>query len=144
MYQVICREGIDDFEDEKKLRTEIFMEEQGFEQEFDEIDPIALHVVIYDASTPIATGRTYHLDDDPQGLYHMGRICVRKDYRGKQIGALVMRELERVCRDHGGKRATLSAQVQASGFYRTFGYQEQGEIYLDEGCPHIQMVKPLP
>ena len=143
MYQIICRQGLEDFTDAKNLRTEVFMREQGFQQEFDEIDSIALHLVVYNAGIPIATGRAYHLPEDTEGLYHIGRICVCKDYRGKRIGALVVGELERISKEHAAKQVTLSAQMQAAGFYRSLGYQETGDVYQDEGCPHIQMTKIL-
>jgi predicted GNAT family N-acyltransferase len=43
----------------------------------------------------------------------------------------------------GASYISLSAQVQAKGFYANFGFMEEGEEYLDEHCPHIHMVKEL-
>ena len=43
----------------KEIRIKVFMEEQGFTQEFDEIDPIAYHAVIFDNDQAVACGRLY-------------------------------------------------------------------------------------
>ena len=41
------------------------------------------------------------------------------------------------------KTCSLSAQVQAKGFYKKLGYVQDGDEYLDEHCPHILMCKVL-
>lgn len=51
-------------EDAIYIRTEIFMKEQGFENEFDEIDEQCMHLVIYDKDTPIGTCRLYQSEDN--------------------------------------------------------------------------------
>ena len=42
--------------DSKILRETIFVQEQGFEEEFDTIDSIATHIVIYDGEFVVAGG----------------------------------------------------------------------------------------
>ena len=39
--------GKADFSDAKIVRQRVFVEEQGFENEFDEIDDFAYHLVVY-------------------------------------------------------------------------------------------------
>ena len=39
------------------VRKAVFMEEQGFQQEFDDVDDRAYHVLIQDGERPVATGR---------------------------------------------------------------------------------------
>ncbi len=56
------------------IRQQVFVEEQGFVNEFDDIDHEAYHAVIYTGGYPIATGRLF----DENGEAHIGRICVRK------------------------------------------------------------------
>ena len=48
-------------DDARALRTAIFMDEQGFEHEFDDYDEPdrAIHLVLHDEIEPIATGRLY-------------------------------------------------------------------------------------
>lgn len=125
--------------DSKILREKIFVIEQGFQNEFDELDPIALHVILYDEDIPCATGRLYEED----GVYHIGRICVDLAYRGHCLGTSIMELLEQRVRELQGDRVVLSAQQQAIGFYEKSGYHPVGEEYLDEHCPHQMMEKQI-
>lgn len=121
------------------IREDVFVREQGFHNEFDEIDAVAWHTVIYDNGRPAATGRAF-LED---GAWHIGRVAVRKEFRGKQYGAAVMQALERKIAELGAENVGLSAQVQARGFYEKLGYEAHGGEYLDEHCPHVSMTKCL-
>ena len=58
-YQMIRR---GDYTDARKIRIQVFVEEQGFVNEIDGLDDEAWHIVMYDADTPIATARAF-LDD---------------------------------------------------------------------------------
>ena len=42
-----------------QIRTTVFMEEQGFVNEMDEIDSIATHFVMYEGENPVATCRVF-------------------------------------------------------------------------------------
>lgn len=125
----------------RKIRIEVFVKEQGFTEEFDEIDGIAKHLVMYDGEKPISTCRFYF--DSKKQSFIIGRIAVVKEGRGKNIGAGMLSAAEGIIRRDGGKSVTLSVQVQASGFYEKQGYKKQGLVYLDEDCPHICMKKNL-
>lgn len=124
--------------DARWLRKTVFMEEQGFKNEFDDIDDKAYHVVYYSQEQPVATCRFYEKD----GVYHIGRICVLSEYRGAHIGTKVLKIAEEAIKKHASY-VTLSAQVRVKGFYESQGYIATGEPYDDEGVPHIQMVKSL-
>ena len=52
--------GLNNSPDARAIRQSVFVEEQGFEYEFDDIDEIALHLVLYDENdNPCATGDVY-------------------------------------------------------------------------------------
>ena len=53
------------FEQAAAIRQAVFVEEQGFHNEFDETDETCLHCVISDGPQPVATCRT--LDYRPGG-----------------------------------------------------------------------------
>ena len=125
----------------KEIRTRVFVEEQGFKNEFDEIDSTATHIICYIDNTAIATGRLF-LDENSKE-YHIGRIAVDKSYRGKGIGGKILNYAENLVKEMGGKTLSLSAQERASRFYEKQGYCKKGEPYLDEYCPHIFMTKEL-
>ena len=133
-----------DFQDAALIRDEVFVKEQGFENELDDIDAVAHHVVFYDeAGTPLATGRAFPAQEQEDGIYKIGRVCVRRCARGTGAGRAVMEALERKIKSLGGCEAQLGAQIRAKEFYKHLGYQEFGEPFLDEGCPHIMMKKSI-
>ena len=41
----------------KELRLEVFVKEQGFEEEFDDIDETAAHIVLFDGARPVGVCR---------------------------------------------------------------------------------------
>ena len=43
----------------------------------------------------------------------------------------------------GMKRLALHAQTQAVGFYRRFGFVEEGPEFMEAGIPHRTMVRSL-
>lgn len=140
MYRYQFRQGRQDFDNSRRIRTDVFVEEQGFREEFDDIDGIAWHVVVFDGDRPIATGRTFPNAD---GSYSIGRVAVIKGYRSKGVGAVVMNALEEKARALGARTLVLSAQTHAVGFYQRMGFSPYGEEYYDEHCPHIAMKKDL-
>ncbi len=134
--------GLDALPAAREIRREVFMLEQGFTHEFDDTDAVALHLLFCDGDTPAATGRVYP-DISRPGLWHIGRVAVRKPFRGKGIGAQVIARLEEEIRHLGGMSVELDAQLQAEGFYQRLGYVRAGEEHLDEHCPHVTMRKKL-
>lgn len=123
----------------RDIRTDVFIEEQGFEVEFDDIDDIAKFVLLSIDGKGVGTCRFF--PGEEEGDAHIGRMAVRKEYRGQHLGAKIMMAAEEAIRKEGYKSCSLSAQVQARPFYETLGYIADGEAYLDEGCPHILMRK---
>ena len=123
------------------IRKVVFEDEQGFEEEFDELDESdkVKHMVFYMDGDPIGTCR-YYIED---GEHRIGRIAVIKKYRGKGIGQMIVRCAEDKILEIGGRETVLSAQVRAKGFYEKMGYVGEGEIYMEEMCPHIKMRKSL-
>ncbi len=128
-------------EDAKKIRSEVFVDEQHFKVEFDDTDNIAKHIVMYDNENPVACCRFFRGERD--GEYIAGRIAVVKEQRGKYLGKKMLDEIENQVKQLGGKVISLSAQLRASGFYRASGYVQSGEIYFDEYCEHIHMEKKI-
>ena len=84
------------------IREEVFMKEQGFQDEFDETDQTASHIVLYIENIPAAACRFF--PGQPQGEYVVGRIAVRKEYRGHSLGSRVLAAAESEIRMLGGRR----------------------------------------
>jgi predicted GNAT family N-acyltransferase len=126
----------------KTVREEVFVKEQGFVDEFDEIDRRATHIILYDKEErPIATCRIF-TEDDPNA-YILGRLAVIKDYRGEGLGSYVVEQAEKCVCEKGGTSLSLHAQCRAKEFYQKLGYQEYGPVEDDQGCPHIWMKKRM-
>ena len=121
------------------LRQAVFVEDQGFREEFDEVDQRCDHLLALADGIPVAAARLYREGED----WHIGRICVRRDRRGEGLGRLLLEEAENRCCGKGGRRLVLGAQQRAEEFYTACGYRRCGPEYLDEGCPHVEMGKEL-
>lgn len=125
----------------KAIRQRVFIDEQGFQNEFDETDNAATHIVAYQGDIPIATARLFK--SDKPDTYTIGRVAVIPECRGQHIGANIMQKLEEVAKEKGGKFIELSAQTRVISFYKSLGYEPFGEEYLDEFCPHMAVRKTL-
>lgn len=123
-----------------EIRIEVFMDEQGFKNEMDDIDSYAEHLVAFDGDRPVGTCRFFKKEGS-QNDYMAGRIAVRKEYRGQGIGAELLEAVEKAVKEKGGRRIFLHAQTRAEAFYEKQGYLSYGEIGYEEGCPHIWMYK---
>ncbi|MCL2811431.1 MAG: GNAT family N-acetyltransferase [Clostridia bacterium] len=124
-------------EDALLVRRAVFVEEQGFpaDTEPDALDPLSWQVVLYGDGVPMATGRIYWAEGD----FHLGRICVLRDSRGRGAGDLLMRMLIAKGLDHAASSLVLGAQVQAAAFYARYGFEVEGEPYDEDGVPHYRM-----
>lgn len=137
--KVKTAKGIDVLPEAKAIRTKVFVEEQGFVNEFDDIDDVAYHAVIFDDNEPVATGRLF---SDENG-WHIGRVAVLKQFRKQGLGEKIIYELEKCAKKIGADEINLSAQVQAEGFYTKLGYENLGDLHMDEHCPHVTMIKKI-
>lgn len=126
----------------KAIRTRVFVEEQGFQNEFDETDDVSFHLVAYnDAQQPMATCRVY--EGAETNAYILGRLAVDRAYRGMQLGATMVQEAEKLVSHKQGTWLSLHAQCRVQNFYEKQGYTVFGAIDEDEGCPHVWMRKQL-
>jgi len=131
-------------EEERYIRETVFVFEQGFNEEFDTLDNDnnCIHFLVYIEDKAVATARVFY--NNEHSGYSIGRYAVLKEYRGKGIGAYLMKEIEKYLFDkYGHISVGLSSQKRAIGFYEKQGYKQIGEFYLDEGYPHIYMIKEL-
>ncbi|OOM80568.1 GNAT family N-acetyltransferase [Clostridium sp. BL-8] len=133
-YNSLCEEA-------KYIRTEVFMKEQGFKNEFDGWDNKVSHVVLFMDGKAAGTGRL--LPGEKKSIFVIGRVAVLKKYRKLHLGSAIINELEKLAKTSGGLSIELSAQCTAQGFYENLGYVASGEPYLDEFCEHIHMEKQL-
>ncbi len=124
------------------IRIKVFVEEQGFYDEFDDTDNVATHLLIYnDDGLAVATCRVF--PSETEGRFYLGRLAALKEYRGKGFGSKIVTEAEKHLISKGCNEIWLHSQCQATPFYEKLGYTQFGEIEDDQGQPHIWMKKEL-
>lgn len=116
------------------IREDVFVREQGFQDEFDERDHHCMHIVVFDCHEPVATCRYFY----EEGHYVLGRIAVIHSYRHLGIGTMMIQYIiNHIC----DCDIVLHAQLQAVPFYEKLGFQAYGEVEYEEHCPHTWMKK---
>ncbi|MDG1673260.1 MAG: GNAT family N-acetyltransferase, partial [Flavobacteriaceae bacterium] len=72
----------------------------------------------------------------------IGRVVVSKKYRNKEYGKQLMNaSVQAVYKFFNQRKIKISAQCYLKNFYNDLGFLEQGESYLEDGIPHITMIK---
>lgn len=118
----------------KAIREIVFIQEQHIstEDEWDDLDAICTHFVVYVQDQAIATARLL-----PN--HSIGRVAVLTTHRGLKIGQKLMQAVIAYGKQEQRPFLKLSSQVHAIGFYQALGFIVQGQEYLDCGIPHIDM-----
>ena len=127
-----------------KLRVDIFVVEQKCPYpELDEKDRHVetRHMTAYDDSGLIAYTRLL-----PPGLSYpdvsVGRFAVEPSSRNQGTGSLLMEKtLEGIDKIWPDKAIRISAQVHLREFYEKFGFKKVSDSYLEDGIPHIEMLR---
>ena len=133
-----------DLEAGYKLRRDVFETEQNIPRPLDRdpFDYSADHVVAFDEKGRcVGTGRVVRVD---ARTAQIGRMAVAADERKNGIGALVLEALERMASMRGISDLTVNSQLPAEPFYRKRGFTRIGDVFLDQGVPHVVMKKTLP
>jgi predicted GNAT family N-acyltransferase len=144
MLQVRTGSWADLGEDARRIRTEVFVQEQRIpaDLEWDEADADAVHAVAYNRlGQPVATGR---LIAHEAGTVKIGRMAVKNVLRGCGFGEQVLRALAGAAHERGERRVLLHAQRTALAFYARLGFGVQGQPFDEAGIPHIEMARELP
>ena len=123
------------------IRQLVFVIEQHcpVQDEFDQFDAVASHILAYDGEQPVGTARWRVVD----GVAKFERICVIEAYRKHGVGQLLVQALEERARRKGLAAAKLHGQVQAEGFYHKLGYATAGDVFIEDGIEHVVMTKTL-
>jgi predicted GNAT family N-acyltransferase len=126
------------------IRKEVFVGEQGvpLEDEFDEFDILdgqCEHILVYYNEQPVGTGRVRVVD----GIGKIERVCILEAYRKFGLGKIIIKSLEEIAEEKGVLRVKLHGQTQAESFYLKLGYRTASDIFMEDGIPHILMLKEL-
>lgn len=125
-----------------QLRSEVFVVEQDcVYQDVDGKDQKALHILGYNADKLVAYTRIFK-----PGYYFeeasIGRVVVRANERKFKHGNAIMNASIDAIKNHYNKTIIrISAQTYLKQFYNNLDFHEVGEEYLEDGIPHINMIK---
>jgi len=134
-----------------QLRTEVFVVEQTcvFQDMDGKDDKNCQHIFCLPAgqgsvtqeNKVIACARFF-----PPGIMYqeaaLGRICTSMLYRGTGLGKeLMRRSLLEMERCFPGQPIRIGAQTYLNGFYRSFGFENASELYMEDGIEHVEMVR---
>ena len=125
-----------------QLRAEVFVVEQDcVYQDLDNKDLDAYHVLGVLDTKIVAYARIFKPGD-----YFLessiGRIVVKKEFRKFQYGyQLVQNSIQFIENNLQQNTIIISAQSYLTKFYNSLGFTQVGEEYLEDGIPHIKMLK---
>ena len=123
-----------------KVRTKIFIVEQNCPYlEQDGMDYDSLHVFYEEDGQVLAYLRAFRKDEE---TVQMGRVLSAE--HGKGYGGKILVEgLNQIREKMNPKRIYIEAQCYATRFYEREGFRICSEEFLEDGIPHIQMIKEL-
>ncbi|MDB5282430.1 MAG: family acetyltransferase [Bacteroidota bacterium] len=126
-----------------RLRQEVFIVEQNCPYlDADGKDLKSLHLMGYEGQELTAYSRLVAPGDSYTEV-SIGRVVSSTQYRKSGYGKLLMEESIRQIETIYGKcPIRIGAQMYLQRFYESFGFVREGEEYLEDGIPHIIMVKP--
>jgi ElaA protein len=126
-----------------QLRNEVFVVEQNCVfQDADNKDQESLHLMYWSNNELVAYCRLL-----PPGLAYeemsIGRVVSSPKYRNTGAGRLLItKAIELIHQEYGEGPIRIGAQCYLIQFYGSFGFIEEGEMYLEDGIEHIEMVRP--
>ncbi|MFY0602387.1 MAG: GNAT family N-acetyltransferase [Flavobacteriaceae bacterium] len=125
-----------------RLRSEVFVVEQDcVYQDIDDKDQKAFHVLGIKEDKIIAYARIFK-SGDYFTLPSIGRIVVKEEERQFKYGyQLVEASIQYIIKNFKEKSILISAQKYLLKFYNSLGFIQQGEEYLEDGIPHIKMLR---
>lgn len=126
------------------LRSDIFVVEQRCPYlDPDGKDIFALHLLGMQEGSLVAYLRLFPPTDIENYLV-FGRIVIAKSARTQGYGKRLMQELLNYCDTHFPNTCIkCSAQHYLKKFYEGFGFKAYGEVYEEDGIPHLAMQRDL-
>lgn len=125
-----------------QIRSEIFVVEQNcVYQDLDDKDQKALHVLGMKNGTIVAYTRIFKPGDYFE-FASIGRVVVSKNQRQHKYGYDIMNASIKAVKDNFNvTEIKIGAQCYLRKFYGNLGFKEVGEEYLEDGIPHIHMIR---
>ena len=123
-----------------QLRSAVFVVEQNSVYlDCDDKDQHSYHLMGWHQDNLVAYARLI-----PPGIAYneasIGRVVTASASRGKNIGRQLMDlSIKYVRQLFNEQRITIGAQLYLKNFYRSLGFVEAGDVYLEDTIEHIKM-----
>ncbi|MBM7279838.1 GNAT family N-acetyltransferase [Gordonia rubripertincta] len=134
-----------------RLRVDVFVVEQACpypEIDGRDLEPSTRQFWITESGEPDddAVLATLRLLEEPPGadggtVYRIGRACTARAHRGR---GLVARLLTVALDEVGDHPCRIEAQAYLTEMYGKFGFVAEGDEYLEDGIPHVSMLRSGP
>ncbi|BAO75536.1 GNAT family N-acetyltransferase [Winogradskyella sp. PG-2] len=125
-----------------QLRSEVFVVEQDcVYQDVDGKDEKAIHVLGYKNDNLVAYTRIFKPGDYFKEA-SIGRVVVKENERAYKYGYTIMKDsIEAIKTRYNQSKIRISAQTYLKQFYNNLEFKEVGKEYLEDGIPHINMIR---
>ena len=125
------------------IRTEVFVHEQKClpSEEFDELDAVAQHYLLFENELAVATGRFRKTDNGIK----IERIATLSQYRGKGYATELLHHLMEVAQTTYTEANCfyLHAQVSVKPLYEKLGFISYGNTFIEADIVHQAMEKSI-
>ena len=125
-----------------QLRSEVFGVEQNcVYQDMDNKDQVCFHLMCWQDNRLVAYTRLV-----PPGVSYaepsIGRVVTSGDVRRTGLGkTLVEKSIAEILKTYGQTSIKIGAQLYLKKFYESFDFEQSGDIYDEDGIPHIHMTR---
>lgn len=126
------------------LRQNIFIVEQNcIFQDLDFKDQAAHHCILRDEQNNLlAYTRIFDADIYYENYCSIGRVVASAKFRGNANGKKIMQySIDQIKILYGEKPIKIGAQTYLKVFYEQLGFKSINQDYIEDGIPHMLMVK---
>ena len=124
-----------------RLRSDVFVVEQGcVYRDMDDHDLSAWHLTGTGPSGRLLAAARLLPPGEKYPEPSLGRVIVTPASRGTGAGHLLVDEaLRKAAAEYPGRGHRIQAQAHLERFYGSHGFEPAGEVYVEDGIPHIDM-----
>ena len=127
-----------------QLRSEVFVVEQTCAfQDIDGQDQAATHLLGHTETGELAAYTRLFNAGISYPEASIGRVVTSPKFRRYGLGRELLRQsIAAIATLFGEQPIQIGAQLYLKEFYESFGFRQHGEGYLEDGIPHIHMIRP--
>ncbi len=124
------------------LRQRVFIiEQQCFYEDIDGSDSSADHLLLFKKDKLAAYLRLFKPGVKFDDASSLGRIVVDIPFRGSEVGReLIKMGVQKAFELYPSSIIKIEAQADLTSYYKQFGFEPIGEVYIVDDIPHQLMV----